>query len=126
MGMTWQTGIGSSDCVPDAFAQCLDLLGRDRTLAALRSLEAGIQDVFAGGSPGEESELCELAGKAHRLVSTATAVGFIDLAHACHAFEESCGSGAARAAFECARSIAGLSLREIGRLRMELRATAVP
>ena len=107
----------------NAFAECLDLLGAERIVGALEAVDAAIRRTFGDGTPVEEHASID---DAHKLISTAAAVGFLDLARACQIFEESYGSGAARGAFESLRATALAALHEIGRLKVELRATASP
>jgi len=107
----------------DAFAECLDLLGAERIVGALEAVDVAIRRTFVDGRPAEEHAFI---ADAHKLISTAAAVGFLDLARACQTFEESYGSGAARGAFESLRATAMAALHEIGRLKVELRATASP
>ena len=124
IGTTGHSGAGAGG--EDAFAQYVDLLGAEQSARALETLEAALRGTFSGGGPVGNGDRSDLAGAAHRLISTATVVGFLELARACREFEESCGSGAERAAFERLRSISRPSLRAIGRLRAELRANGVP
>jgi hypothetical protein len=106
----------------EAFAVYVDLLGAERAVAALDALEAALRSVFLMRQPADEAAIRALAGEAHSLVSTATAVGFLPVARACRDFEESCASGPALAAFAHARDVADAALPEIGRIRMKLQA----
>ncbi len=120
--MTGVMDLGEDSGACNAFAAHVDLLGVDTAIRALHSLEVALRSVFIERQPADEDEMSALAGEAHKLISTATAIGFLAVARACHSFEERCGSGAAGAAFERTRDIAVAALAEIGRLRAELLA----
>jgi HPt (histidine-containing phosphotransfer) domain-containing protein len=105
----------------DGFALYVDLLGPETALRGLDALEAGLRSILIEGqAPGEGAEPGALSGEVHSLISAATTVGFLPVARACQAFEASCGSGAARAAFARARRAAVAAVSEIARLRSEL------
>jgi len=118
-----ETNLGEGGAC-EAFAAYVDLLGAEMAMGALHALETALRRVFIERQPADDGELSALADEAHRLISTASAVGFVDMARACCEFEESCGSSTARTAFERMRDVAVATLADIRRARAALQAHA--
>ena len=105
--------------------ELIALLGAEKMQGLLLKLEGHLVDSFAAVEPSQVDRV-ELAREAHRLVSQAGMLGFVELGSVCRELETAClsESGDVVALLERARSARDRAVQEIGRLKLVPRQSA--